>query len=81
MHRRDEITKKVVNLIAEIASVDVGSIQGDMALMGKDLSLDSLSMVRLIVKLEIEFPKKLQVNDMTEFGVYTVTTLVDRLSA
>jgi acyl carrier protein len=81
MHGRDEVTHKVMLHIAEVAKIDVGSIRDDMKLMGKDLSLDSLAIVGLIVRLEKEFPGKLKVDDIAEFGGYTVRRLVNQLVA
>lgn len=79
MQGREEVTHKVMRYIADAAAVDIESIRDDMPLMVKDLSLDSLAIIGLIVGLDKEFPNRLKVDDMAEFGVYTVRRLVDRL--
>lgn len=81
MRGREDVTQTVTRCIADAASLDADSIRDDMALMGKDLSLDSLAIIRMILDLQKEFPNKLKVEDIGEFGLYTVRELVDRLVA
>ena len=74
---RDEIAKKVRQLIAEYSSVDVETVQ-ETTEPHNDLGWDSLDDVEMVMELEEEF----DINVPDDFGqeVKTVGDIVDQLT-
>jgi acyl carrier protein len=77
---REHTTEAVIDAIAEVGSVDRDRVQADMTLMGRDLGLDSVTILRLIIKLEQLFPGRLQVKDAADLGVTSIDDLVELLA-
>ncbi len=76
---RNSVTEQIISLLAELQSADKASIHPDMALMGKDLGLDSLGWLRLVLRLSEDFPDRIDSDCLLELQGATVNGLVDML--
>ena len=78
---RTTLEQTLILIIADIAEVDADSIRPDMYLVGKELNLDSLALLRLLVRIDGDMPGRLKVADASELGTDTVADLTTRLLA
>jgi acyl carrier protein len=75
---RAQLTKEVIGIVAELTGVDRALIRPEMPLMGKELAIDSLVMVRLLVRIEERFSEQMRKNP-EGIDVTSVDTIVDFL--
>lgn len=74
---RQQITKKVVDLVAETLEVDAASISEKTSF--EDLGADSFDLLELVTALEDEFGSKL--DDESLQNIKTVGDAVDAIAA
>jgi len=76
---RAHMVDEILGMVAQIASIDRAAIRADMPLMGKEIGVDSLALMRLLVRVDERFPGKLQGKDPSSIDFSTVDSLVDSL--
>ena len=68
------IFNKIANILSELSNQEVICLEHDLQ---KDLALDSLQMVTLLIKLEESFQITLDESDMNPFDLITVSHVVN----
>ena len=74
--RRDEIEKRVNDVLNEVLGVDYSEIKGD-AVLADDLDADSLDAVEIVMELEHEFDISIPDEKMYGNKSYTVKDVYD----
>ena len=74
--KRDEIEKRVNDVLNEVLGVDYSEIKGD-AVLSNDLDADSLDAVEIVMELEHEFNISIPDEKMYGNKSYTVKDVYD----
>ena len=74
--KRDEIEKRVNDVLNEVLGVDYSAIKGD-AVLADDLDADSLDAVEIVIGLEHEFDISIPDEKMYGNKSYTVKDVYD----
>ena len=74
--KRDEIEKRVNDVLNEVLGVDYSAIKGD-AVLADDLDADSLDAVEIVMELEHEFDISIPDEKMYGNKSYTVKDVYD----
>ena len=74
--KRDEIEKRVNDVLNEVLGVDYSEIKGD-AVLSDDLDADSLDAVEVVMELEHEFDISIPDEKMYSNKSYTVKDVYD----
>lgn len=74
--KRDEIEKRVNDVLNEVLGVDYSEIKGD-AVLSDDLDADSLDAVEIVMELEHEFDISIPDEKMYGNESYTVKDVYD----
>lgn len=77
MRDRTQVVDEVLSMLSEIASIDRATLRSDTPLLGKSIGVDSLMLLRLIVRIEERFPGSLRAKDPEEIDFSSIDALVD----
>jgi acyl carrier protein len=73
------IETKVITEISDISGIEPAAVQGNMTLLCKELGLDSLKMIRLLLGLDEMFPNCIDISDLGSIGSKSIDEIINHI--